>query len=49
MTPEVMLNRQHDTRADYFALGVIGHECITGKRPYRGKKKEKVRDAILAE
>ena len=49
MAPEVMQNRQHDTKADYFALGVIGYECMTSKRPYKGKIKNKIRDAILAE
>mmetsp|Transcript_3150 Transcript_3150/g.5267 ORF Transcript_3150/g.5267 Transcript_3150/m.5267 type:complete len:102 (+) Transcript_3150:558-863(+) len=48
MAPEVMLNRNHSFSADYFALGVIACECMTGKRPYRGKTKETIRDKILA-
>lgn len=47
MAPEVMLNRNHDKSADYFALGVIACECMTGKRPYRGKSKNLIRDKIL--
>uniref|UniRef100_A0A7S3IDF4 non-specific serine/threonine protein kinase n=1 Tax=Strombidium inclinatum TaxID=197538 RepID=A0A7S3IDF4_9SPIT len=48
MAPEVMLQRNHSYNADFFALGVIATECMTGKRPYKGKSKDKIRDAILA-
>lgn len=47
MAPEVILNQNHGVVSDYFALGVIACECMTGKRPYRGKDKNKLRDAIL--
>lgn len=47
MAPEVMLNRNHGLAADYFAVGVIAYECMTGKRPYRGKNKNAIRDKIL--
>ena len=47
MAPEVMLNRNHELSADYFAVGVIAYECMTGKRPYRGKNKNAIRDKIL--
>ena len=47
MAPEVMLNRAHTLNVDYFALGVIGFECMTGKRPYKGKDKNKIRDKML--
>lgn len=43
-----MLGRNHGVNADYFALGVIAWECMTGKRPYRGKTKAQIRDKILA-
>jgi serum/glucocorticoid-regulated kinase 1/serum/glucocorticoid-regulated kinase 2 len=33
---------------DYFATGVIGFECMVGKRPYLGKSRKEIRDAILA-
>ena len=48
MAPEIMLSRNHNYSADFFALGVIACECMTGKRPYKGKNKEKIRDAMLA-
>ena len=49
MAPEAMLQRNQKWAADFFALGVIAHECMTGKRPYRGKNKNAIRDKILAE
>jgi hypothetical protein len=27
---------------DYFAVGVIGYECIFGKRPYIGKNRKEI-------
>ena len=49
MAPEIMLNRNHSYAADYFALGVIAYECMVGKRPYRGKHKNQIRDKMMAE
>jgi serine/threonine protein kinase len=49
MAPEVMLNRNHGFAADYFALGVIAYECMVGKRPYRGKHKNSIRDKMMGE
>lgn len=42
-----MKNQNHDMISDYFALGVIGAECMTGKRPYRGKNKKQLVDEML--
>lgn len=47
MAPEVMCRQNHGVAVDYFALGVIGFECMYGKRPYRGKDRKEIRDAIL--
>jgi len=47
--PEVMLCRNHSLSADYFAVGVIAHECMTSKRPYRGKNKNQIRDLMLSD
>jgi len=33
---------------DYYALGVIGYELMFGKRPYCGKNRKEIRDAILS-
>ena len=47
MAPEVMLNRNHDCSSDFFALGVIACELMTGVRPYTGKNKDKLREDIM--
>jgi protein kinase A len=48
MAPEVMLRRPHSYTADYFALGVIAHELMLGKRPYLGANRKEIREQILA-
>lgn len=48
MSPEVMCRMQHSFESDYYAVGVICYECITGKRPYDGKNRKEIRDQILA-
>jgi serum/glucocorticoid-regulated kinase 1/serum/glucocorticoid-regulated kinase 2 len=47
MAPEVMIKQNHGIAADYFAVGVIGYECMIGKRPYLGRNRKEIRDAIL--
>ncbi len=44
MAPEVMMRKNHDIAADYFAVGVIAYECMLGKRPYVGKTRREIRD-----
>jgi serine/threonine protein kinase len=48
MAPEVMCRQNHSFATDYFAVGVIAYECMIGKRPYLGKSRKEIRDAILA-
>jgi Serine/threonine protein kinase len=48
MAPEVICRQNHTVVADYFALGVIVYEFMTGKRPYQGKTRKDIRDSILA-
>ena len=48
MAPEVMCRQNHGVAVDYFAVGVIGYECMMGKRPYVGKTRKEIRDHILA-
>lgn len=48
MAPEVMCKNNHGIAADYFAVGVIAWECMFGRRPYQGKSRKEIRDAILA-
>lgn len=47
MAPEVMFKQNHGVAADYFAVGVIGYECIMGRRPYLGRSRKDIREAIL--
>ncbi|CAD8179556.1 unnamed protein product [Paramecium octaurelia] len=47
MAPEVLLRQNHSYGVDYFALGVMTYELITGKRPYTGRSRKEVRDEIL--
>ena len=46
MAPEVMFKQNHGHAVDYFAVGVIGYECIMGHRPYRGKDRKAIRNGI---
>jgi len=36
MAPEVLLGKNHGTSVDFFALGIILHELMLGRRPYPG-------------
>ena len=48
MAPEVMWRQNHGIVVDYFALGVIWYEFMMNKRPYLGKSRKEIRDAIFA-
>jgi len=48
MAPEVMCRQNHGVAVDYYALGVMGYECMMGRRPYLGKNRKEIRDQILA-
>ena len=47
MAPEVMFKQNHGIAADYFAVGVLAYECILGRRPYLGRSRKEIREAIL--
>ena len=47
MAPEVMCKQNHGIAVDYFAVGVVTYECITGRRPYQGKTRKEIREQIL--
>jgi serine/threonine protein kinase len=48
MAPEVICRQNHGLVSDFFALGVIIHELMLGRRPYVGRNRKDIRDAILA-
>lgn len=47
MAPEVMFKQNHGIAVDYFAVGVIAYECTVGRRPYLGRTRKEIRDAII--
>jgi len=47
VSPEQLLGRQLDGRADVYALGVAMYEMLTGKRPFLGKNLAELSRAIL--
>ena len=47
MSPEVMQGHNHNKAVDYFALGVIGYECMMGKRPYQGKSRKEIKEQMM--
>lgn len=42
MAPEIFSKIGHSFTADYYAVGVILHEMIIGKRPYPGRNRKDV-------
>ena len=44
MAPEVLSRMNHRFEADYFAIGVIGFECMNGRRPYVGVTRKDIRE-----
>ena len=48
MAPEVITRQNHTFDADFFAVGVITYEIMIGKRPYVGKSRKEIREAMLA-
>ena len=47
MAPEVILKSGHGIASDLFAVGVIGYECMLGKRPYSGSNRKEIKTNIL--
>ena len=47
MAPEVICKQNHSFCVDYFAVGVMSYEFMMGRRPYQGRSRRKIRDAIL--
>lgn len=48
MAPEVICKQVHSYPVDFYAIGIICHEIMLGKRPYYGHNRQEIRDAILS-
>ena len=42
IAPEVLMDKQYDTQADMFSVGVIGFSLLSGCWPFPGKNKQEV-------
>ena len=48
MAPEVFCAQNHSFTADYFAVGVMCYEFLKGHRPYLGRNRLEIKEAVLA-
>lgn len=48
MAPEILLVQNHSYTADYYSLGILAFELVTGKRPFRGNTKKMLRNEVQA-
>ena len=46
MAPEVLCRQNHSYEADFYALGIILHEMMLGRRPYKGKTRKEIREQL---
>ncbi|CAD8202103.1 unnamed protein product [Paramecium octaurelia] len=47
MAPEVMCRQNHGIGVDHFALGVMIHEFMLGRRPYVGRSRKEIKEMML--
>lgn len=47
VAPEIILGNGHDRAADYWTLGILIHELLSGKPPFRGTNQVKTYNLIL--
>ncbi|KAJ0978375.1 hypothetical protein J5N97_013849 [Dioscorea zingiberensis] len=47
MAPEIILGKGHDKAADWWSVGVLLFEMLTGKPPFSGGNREKVQQKIV--
>lgn len=47
MAPEILLRQNYSYTSDFFGLGVILHEIMTRKKPYRGPDRVSYKEQVL--
>jgi serine/threonine protein kinase len=48
MAPEVLCAQNHSFPVDFFAIGIMGYEFMTGKRPYLGRNRKEIKEAVFS-
>ncbi|KAE8724294.1 Serine/threonine-protein kinase AtPK1/AtPK6 [Hibiscus syriacus] len=49
MSPEIVLGRGHNKAADWWSVGILLYEMLTGKPPFCGGNRQKIQDKIIKE
>ncbi|KAM7532092.1 hypothetical protein LguiB_035502 [Lonicera macranthoides] len=47
MSPEIVLGKGHDKAADWWSVGILLFEMLTGKPPFVGGNREKIQQKII--
>lgn len=47
MAPEIILGNKYSKAVDWWALGALGHDLMTGNPPFRGANHAKIQDNIV--
>lgn len=47
MAPEIILGKGHDKAADWWSVGILLFEMLTGKPPFSGGNREKIQQKIV--
>lgn len=47
MSPEVLCAQNHSFAVDFFAIGAMGYEFMSGERPYLGNNRKEIKQAVL--
>ncbi|EPS73120.1 hypothetical protein M569_01633, partial [Genlisea aurea] len=47
MSPEIILGKGHDKAADWWSVGVLLFEMLTGKPPFMGGNRERIQQKII--